>query len=62
MNAPHLDLITIPAPQDALQVFTTEGGIDPLIARIRREVDGFTADISTAKGRAEVKAFAFSIT
>ena len=56
------DLITIPAQQDALQVFTTEGGIDPLIDRIRREVDNFTADVSTAKGRAEVKAFAFSIT
>lgn len=56
------DLINIPAPQDALQVFTTEGGIDPLIDRIRREVDNFTADVSTAKGRAEVKAFAFSIT
>ncbi|WP_342152384.1 hypothetical protein [Methylorubrum sp. SB2] len=56
------ELIPMPSPQTALQVFTTEGGIDPLIARIRSEVDGFTADISTAKGRAEVKSFAFRIT
>lgn len=56
------ELVTIPTPQTALQVFTTEGGIDPLIARIRQEVDGFSADISTAKGRAEVKSFAFRIT
>lgn len=56
------ELVAIPTPQTALQVFTTEGGIDPLIARIRQEVDAFTADISTAKGRAEVKSFAFRIT
>lgn len=55
------ELVTIPS-QSALQVFSTEGGIDPLIERVREHVAGFPADISTAKGRAEVKANAFLIT
>jgi len=56
------ELITIPSPQTALQVFSTEGGIDPLIERVRERVADLPTDISTAKGRAELRANAFLIT
>ncbi len=56
------ELVTIPTPQTALQVFTTDDGMAPLIARIRERAAEFSADVSTAKGRAEIKSFAFSIT
>ncbi len=54
------ELVTIPS-QTALQVFTTDGAIDPFLARVRQEVENFTADVTTSKGRAEIRAMAFRI-
>jgi len=45
---------------NAVQVFTGEG-IDPIIQAVKDEVLGIAPDISTAKGRAEVKARAFKV-
>lgn len=50
---------------DALAVFTTEGKIDPILGRIRKEVDTFLSarpDVTTAKGRDAIKSFAFKVT
>ncbi|GJE54537.1 hypothetical protein [Methylobacterium thuringiense] len=53
-------LVTIPA-QTALQAFTTDRAIDPFLAKVREQIDGFTADVSTPKGRKEIASFAFRI-
>ncbi len=50
-------LVTI-APETALTVFTTEGAIDPLLEHVRREIDAFVPNVTTAKGRAEIKSMA----
>jgi colicin import membrane protein len=54
------ELVTIPA-QTALQVFTTDGAMEPFLARVRQEIDGFTPDITTAKGRKAVAAMAYKV-
>lgn len=55
-----LDLITI-EPQNALSIYTTEGAIEPFLAKVRNEIDAFEADVSTNKGRKEVASFAAKI-
>lgn len=54
-------LVTIP-PDTALAVFTTPGAIDPFLARIRKEVDGFVPDVTTAKGRKAIASMAYVVT
>lgn len=54
------ELVTIP-PQTALQVFTTDGALDPFLARVRQEIDAFTADVTTAKGRKAIAAMAYKV-
>lgn len=54
------ELVTIPK-QTALQVFTTDGAMDPFLARVRQEIDGFTPDITTVKGRKAVAAMAYKV-
>jgi colicin import membrane protein len=44
-----------------LEAFTTEGGIDPVLSEVRKMVDEFEPDTSTAKGRDEVRSFAAKI-
>lgn len=61
MNA-NTELVTVPKG-DILSVFTEPGAIDPILARIRQEIDAFAPpDVSTSKGRDEIKSFAFKIT
>ncbi|WP_295487916.1 hypothetical protein [uncultured Pseudomonas sp.] len=54
------DLIVVPK-ESALQVFSTEQGLDPYLAKIRAEIDGFTPDISTKKGRDAVASIAHKV-
>lgn len=54
------ELVTIPA-QTALQVFTTDGAMEPFLARVRQEIDAFAADVTTAKGRKAIAAMAYKI-
>lgn len=56
-----IELITI-EPQTALSVFTTEGALEPYLQRVRAEVDAFDADVSTSKGRGEIRSFAAKVT
>lgn len=46
---------------NALSVFTTDGAIDPLLARIRQEIDAFTPDLSTDKGRKAIASIAYKV-
>ena len=52
--------VTIPE-QKALAFFTTEGAVDPVLAAIRKEIDGFKGDATTAKGRKEIASMAFKV-
>jgi len=57
-----MDLIQFEPPQTALSAFTTPGGLDPFLQRVRKEIDAFAPDMSTTKGRAEIRSFAHKIT
>lgn len=51
------DLVAI-APADALAVFTGKSPIDPILERVRKEIDAFDADVSTAGGRKAIASMA----
>lgn len=52
--------LTVPKTK-ALDFFTTPDAVDPVLAAIRKEIDGFFADVSTAKGRKEIASMAYKI-
>ena len=54
------DLVVI-EPANALAIFTTPNAIDPLLDRIRQEIDAFVPDISTATGRKAVASMAYKV-
>src|SRR5690606_29972772 len=47
--------------ESALQVYSTAGGLDPLIEQIRDKVIGTIYDMKTVKGRAECASDAFKV-
>lgn len=55
------DLVTLPERSTAVKVFSTENGLDPFLEKIRAEIDGFTPDVSTAKGRKEIASIAYKV-
>ncbi|MEC8917155.1 MAG: hypothetical protein VX796_05995 [Pseudomonadota bacterium] len=62
MSAQHsTELAVIPPQEKALDVFKADNGLDPYLAIIRKEIDGFTPDVSTAKGRKEIASIAHKI-
>lgn len=54
------ELVTIQRA-DALVVFTTPNALDPILARIRQEIDAFRPDISTATGRKAIASMAYKV-
>lgn len=54
------ELVSIPKV-DALTVFTTPEKIEPILARIRQEIDGFVPDISSKRGRDNVASMAYRV-
>ncbi len=54
--------IAVVVAQTPVVVLLDEKKRDDLFAHIRREIDAFTPDISTAKGRDAIKSFAYKIT
>lgn len=54
------DLLVI--EQDQLQEVFKAGGTEPLLDKLRKEGEAFKSDISTPKGRSELKSFAFKFT
>lgn len=53
-------LVTI-EKKNALDLFTTQNGLDPVIQNIRVMLDDFKPDTSTAKGRSEIASIAHSV-
>lgn len=54
------DLIVI-EKENALTVFTTTNGLDPIIDRIRQEVSSLVPDVSTKKGRDAIASAAMKV-
>lgn len=52
--------LTVPESK-ALAFFTTPNAVDPVLAAIRKEIDGFAADVKTPKGRKEIASMAHKI-
>lgn len=55
------ELVTLPAKETALAVYSTAGGLDPLIQQIREKVAGTVYDMTTAKGRDECRSDAAKV-
>lgn len=55
------EIAAVPPKETALAVFTAEKGLDPYLASIRAEIDGFTPDISTRKGREAIASMAYKV-
>ena len=54
------ELIVI-EPAKALQVFTDEAARKPILDAVKAKVDAFIPDVTTAKGRGDIKSFAYLI-
>lgn len=50
-----------PSKENALAVFKTANGLDPYLAHIRAEIDGFIPDVTTIKGREAIASIAYSV-
>ena len=58
--AESMELVSI-EKANALTVFTEPSAIDPILAKIRSEIDGFTPDVSTATSRKAVASMAYKV-
>lgn len=47
--------------ENALQVFTEPNALDPILQKIKAEVEAFVPDVTTAKGRKEIASMAYKI-
>lgn len=54
------ELIVI-EPAKALQIFTQQEALDPILQKIKAEVESFVPDVTTAKGRKEIASMAYKI-
>lgn len=50
-----------PSKENALTVFKAVNGLDPYLAHIRAEIDGFIPDVTTKKGREAIASIAHSV-
>lgn len=55
------ELATLPPKESALTVYSTAAGLDPYLAQIKAEIDEFTADVSTKKGRDAIASIAHKV-
>lgn len=62
MPAPTDDgALVVLDPADVFKVFTTDGGLDPTLAKIRAILDGFEPDLSTATSRKAIASIAYKV-
>ena len=54
-------LAEVPSKETALQVYSAANGLDPFLAKIREEIDGFTPDVTTRKGREVIASIAYKV-
>lgn len=57
----NTELALLPKKENAIQVFSTEKGLDPFLAHIRAEIDGFIPDVTTKKGREAIASMAYKV-
>lgn len=55
------ELAVVPPQETALAVYSTKKGLEPWLQVIRTEIDGFTPDISTRKGREAIASMAYKV-
>lgn len=55
------ELVTLPAYEDALQVFTTDEALDRIYAEVEAKVTGVVYDMSTKKGRDQCASDAYKV-
>ncbi|HCF4089284.1 TPA: hypothetical protein NID97_006714, partial [Pseudomonas aeruginosa] len=53
--------VEVPAKETALQVYSAANGLDPFLAKIREEIDGFVPDVTTRKGREAIASIAYKV-
>jgi len=53
--------IALVPKENALQVYSTENGLDPYLQQIRTEIDAFDPDVSTRKGREAIASIAHKV-
>ena len=46
---------------NALQIFTEQNAIDPILQKIKAEAEAFIPDVTTAKGRKEIASMAYKV-
>lgn len=56
----NTEVVTV-QKENALQVFSADQGLDPYLAKIRAEIEGFVPDVTTAKGRKEIASIAYKV-
>jgi hypothetical protein len=54
-------LAVVPPQENAMAVFSAEKGLEPWLQKIRLEIDGFTPDISSRKGRDAIASMAYKV-
>lgn len=54
-------LAVVPPQETAMAVFSAEKGLEPWLQQIRIEIDGFTPDISSRKGRDAIASMAYKV-
>lgn len=59
-NATENQLVVV-QKENALQLFTTEKGLDPILMGVRKLIDEFKPDVSTKKGRDAIASIAHSV-
>lgn len=55
------ELALVPPKETALQVFQAANGLDPYLQKIRAEIDSFTPDVTTKKGRDQIASIAHKV-
>ncbi len=55
------EIAAVPTKENALTVFRTPNGLDPFLAKIREEIDGFIPDVTTRKGREAIASIAHKV-
>ncbi len=55
------EVAAVPTKENALAVFRTPNGLDPFLAKIREEIDGFIPDVTTRKGREAIASIAHKV-
>ncbi len=54
-------LVAVPPQETAMTVYSTEKGLEPWLQKIRAEIDGFTPDVTTNKGREAIASMAYKV-